>query len=66
MLAIAILPVVPQGAAHVLDLLGAAERDHAAIDDDGWYDRQAASGFRLATPTPAFPRLEMPVAAEIA
>ena len=66
MLAIAILPVVPHGAGHVLDLLGAAERDHAAIDDDGWYDRHAASGFRLAAPTPAFPRLEMPVVEEVA
>ncbi len=64
MLAIAILPVVPEGAGRILDLLGADTRDHAAIDDDGWYDRQAASGFRLGTPTPAFPRLEMPIAVE--
>lgn len=62
MLAIAILPVVPGAAARVLDQLGADERDHAAIDDDGWYDRLAASGFRFAPPTPVFPRLEMPAA----
>ncbi|WP_019516765.1 methionine--tRNA ligase [Sphingomonas sp. Mn802worker] len=66
MLAIAILPVVPRGAGHVLDLLGATERTHAAIDDDGWYARQAGSGFTLAAPTPAFPRLEMPADAEAA
>lgn len=63
MLAIAILPVVPQGAGRVLDQLGAAERDHAAVDDDGWYARQVAAGFRLSAPTPAFPRLEIPTEA---
>ncbi|MBB4087368.1 methionine--tRNA ligase [Sphingomonas carotinifaciens] len=63
MLAIAILPVVPVAAGKVLDQLGAEARDHAAIDDDGWYDAHAASGFRLAPPTPAFPRLEMPAEA---
>ena len=62
MLAIAILPVVPDAAAKVLDQIGATERDHAAIDDDGWYARQAASGFVIAPPAPVFPRLEMPVA----
>ena len=35
-------------------------RDHVAIDDDDWYDTQAASGFRIAPPTPVFPRLELP------
>ncbi len=63
MLAIAILPVVPNGAGRVLDQLGADQRDHAAIDDDGWYDRRAAGGFRLAAPMPAFPRLELPATA---
>ncbi len=61
MLAIAILPVVPDGAGRVLDLLGVEQRDHAAIDDDLWYARQRESGFRLGTPMPAFPRLEAPV-----
>ena len=61
MLAIAILPVVPDAADKVLAQIGAEERDHAAIDDDGWYDRIAASGFRIAPPSPVFPRLEMPV-----
>jgi methionyl-tRNA synthetase len=62
MLAIAILPVVPQSAGKVLDQLGAVERDHAAIDDDGWYARQQATGFTIAPPSPVFPRLELPAA----
>lgn len=62
MLAIAILPVVPQSAGKVLDQLGADERDHAAIDDDGWYGRQQAAGFTIAPPSPVFPRLELPAA----
>jgi methionyl-tRNA synthetase len=63
MLAIAILPVVPDSAGKVLDQIGATERDHAAIDDDGWYDRVAASDFRIAPPAPVFPRLELPAEA---
>jgi len=63
MLGIAILPVVPTSAAKVLDQIGANERDHAAIDDDGWYARVAASDFRIAPPSPIFPRLELPVEA---
>ena len=63
MLAIAILPVVPEAAGRVLDQLGTSDRDHAAIDDDGWYARQSASGFRLSPPTPVFPRLELPAEA---
>jgi methionyl-tRNA synthetase len=64
MLAIAILPVVPAGAGRVLDTLGADARDHDAIDDDGWYDRQALAGATFGTPTPAFPRLELPAVEE--
>jgi len=59
-LAIAILPVVPEAAGKVLNQLGAEERDHAAIDDEAWYDTHAATGFRIAPPTPAFPRLDLP------
>ncbi|UVO49239.1 methionine--tRNA ligase [Sphingomonas sp. SUN019] len=62
-LAIVILPVVPEAAGKVLDQLGAAERDHAAVDDDDWYARHAASDFRLAAPSPMFPRLELPAEA---
>ena len=64
MLAIAILPVTPRGAGQVLDTLGAEERDHAAIDDDGWYARRAGQGVPLSPPKPAFPRLEVPAEAD--
>ncbi|PAX09589.1 methionine--tRNA ligase [Sphingomonas lenta] len=60
MLAIAILPVIPEAAGKVLDQIGATERDHAAIDDESWYDTHTATGFRIAPPTPVFPRLELP------
>ena len=63
MLGIAILPVVPASAAKLLDQIGAMERDHDAIDDDGWYDRTATSGFKILPPTPIFPRLELPAEA---
>jgi methionyl-tRNA synthetase len=66
MLAITILPVVPDGAGSILDLLGVHERDHAAIDDDNWYQRHVETGFVLGAPTPAFPRLDMPAEAEVA
>ena len=61
-LAIAVLPVVPSAAGMLLDQMGIAadERSYAALDDDTWYERLRASGFRLAPPTPIFPRLEMP------
>jgi methionyl-tRNA synthetase len=36
----------------------AGERDYAALEDAGSYARLATSGFRLAAPTPIFPRLE--------
>ena len=62
MLAITILPVVPGSAGKVLDQIGATDRDHAAIDDDGWYGRTAAT-FRIAPPSPIFPRLEAPAEA---
>lgn len=64
-LAIAILPVVPRGAGAILDQLGVREdeRSHAAIDDESWYARRIAAGEPLLPPTPAFPRLELPVEA---
>jgi methionyl-tRNA synthetase len=62
MLAIAILPVIPESAGKILDQLGAEARDHAAIDDAEWIARQAASGFRIAPPTPVFPRIELEAA----
>ena len=63
MLGIAILPVIPASAGRLLDQLGAAERDHAAVDDDGWYARLAGNGFHLPPPSPIFPRLELPAEA---
>ena len=61
MLAITILPVVPEAAGRMLDQIGVTPdaRDHQAADDEHWYDTLAASGFRLAPPTPVFPRLEL-------
>jgi len=60
-LAIAISPVIPGGAARLLDQMGVpeCERDFAALADTGRYERLAASGFALALPNPIFPRLEV-------
>lgn len=60
-LAIAIRPVVPTSADRLLDQMGvpAEERDFAALDDATWYDRLAASQFRLNQPVGVFPRLEL-------
>jgi len=58
-LAILVLPVIPESAGKILDQLGQDARDHAALDDKGWYDTLTASGFRLAPPTGVFPRLEL-------
>jgi methionyl-tRNA synthetase len=62
MLAIAIQPIIPTLAGKLLDQLGIPddERSFAALSDGDWYERLRASGFRLAPPTPIFPRLEMP------
>ena len=61
-LAIAIQPVIPASAAKLLDTMGvpAGERDYAALEDPGSYERLAGSGFRLGLPTPIFPKLELP------
>jgi methionyl-tRNA synthetase len=60
-LAIAIAPVIPASSARLLDAMGvpAGERDYAALDVGDSYARLANSGFRLAPPSPIFPRLEM-------
>jgi methionyl-tRNA synthetase len=62
-LTIAISPVVPGSAGNVLDQLGipAGERDLAALADTTWYARRVATGEALGQPSPAFPRLELPV-----
>lgn len=58
LLAIAIAPVIPTAAARLLDAMGVDARDHAALADDRWFARLAATDFRLAPPTPIFPRLD--------
>lgn len=65
-LAIAIQPIVPEGAGKLLDQMGIPEdeRSFAALNDTTWYDRLRASGFRLSQPVGVFPRLEMPAEAE--
>ncbi|WP_343518392.1 methionine--tRNA ligase [Sphingomonas sp.] len=62
-LAILVLPVIPESAGKILDQLGQDARDHAALDDKGWYDALTSSSFRLAPPTGVFPRLELADAA---
>lgn len=60
-LTIAIAPVVPTAAGRVLDQLGipARSRGFVALGDADWYMQRVASGERLSTPMPAFPRLEL-------
>ena len=61
-LAIVIAPIVPQASARLLDSMGvpAGERDYEALEDPDGYGRLAGSGFRLAPPSPIFPKLELP------
>ncbi|MBR0551587.1 methionine--tRNA ligase [Stakelama marina] len=56
-LGVTIEPVVPASAAKMLDQLGVADRDHASLETEDWYDQLATSGFKIAPPTPIFPRL---------
>ncbi|MFM9934676.1 MAG: methionine--tRNA ligase [Novosphingobium sp.] len=67
-LTIAIRPVVPTAANAVLDQLGLPfeARGITALTDAGWYMQRVATGERLAAPSPAFPRLELPVEDEAA
>ena len=60
-LAITIQSIIPASSTALLDQMGipADERSYTAFLDDTWYDRLRASGFRLAPPTPLFPRLEL-------
>lgn len=61
-LTIAIAPVVPASAGRILDQLGIPgdERGFGALADPEWYARRVAAGEKLAAPSPAFPRLELP------
>ena len=60
-LAMAIQPVVPEKAAAVLDMLAVpeSERNHADLAAD-WFGALVANGHRVAPPTAAFPRLDLP------
>lgn len=61
-LAIIIAPVIPASTAKLLDQMGipAGERTHDVIGNRSGIETLAASSFRLAAPTPIFPRLELP------
>lgn len=61
-LTIAIQPVIPESAGRMLDQMGipAEERSFENLRDAEWYSRLASSGFKMAAPTPLFPRLELP------
>lgn len=60
-LAVAVIPVMPESAAKLLDQMGIAPqlRTYESIQSH-WYSPLAESGFRLAQPTGVFPRLELP------
>ena len=60
-LAVGIRPVIPASADRLLDAMGVSPdlRTFAGIIGQ-WYSPLAESDFRLAQPTPLFPRLELP------
>ncbi|MDE2405537.1 MAG: methionine--tRNA ligase [Sphingomonadales bacterium] len=60
-LAVAILPVIPEKAGALLDMMGVpqANRTYGTVGAD-WYAALAAGDARLGAPTPLFPRLELP------
>jgi len=61
-LAVIIQPVMPCLTKKLLDQMGVPEnrRQARGLFNLDWYSELVASGFRLAPPTPIFPRLEMP------
>jgi methionyl-tRNA synthetase len=64
-LAVAILPVIPGKAAELLDTMGVALENRTYVEIGAhWYSLLAESEFRLAPPTPLFPRLELPEESE--
>jgi methionyl-tRNA synthetase len=60
-LAVAIRPVIPGSADRLLDAMG-VEAELRTFDGilSHWYSPLAESDFKLAQPTPLFPRLELP------
>jgi len=63
-LAVAILPVIPESAGKLLNMLGIPEelQTYSGIRSH-WYSPLAESGFQIEKPSPLFPRLELPAAA---
>jgi methionyl-tRNA synthetase len=61
-LAVAILPIIPASCTKLLDAMGIPEgnRTYEGIRRH-WYSPLAESDYRLAAPTPLFPRLELMV-----
>ncbi len=61
-LAIMIWPVIPAGSNSILDLLGVVgdDRKFSGLGDSSWYQRRVETGVPILTPTPIFPRLELP------
>ncbi|MCK0099552.1 methionine--tRNA ligase [Qipengyuania sp. S6317L1] len=64
-LGVAIQPVIPASAKKLLDMMGVPEdcRTYESIRSQ-WYSPLSESGFQIEKPTPLFPRLELPEAAE--
>jgi methionyl-tRNA synthetase len=60
-LAVGIRPIIPASADRLLDAMGVGLelRTNRSILGH-WYSPLAESDFRLAQPTPLFPRLELP------
>lgn len=64
-LAVAIRPIIPTSADRLLDAMGVAPALRTAEGiSSHWYSPLAESDFRLAQPTPLFPRLELPAEAD--
>ncbi|MDE2562532.1 MAG: methionine--tRNA ligase [Sphingomonadales bacterium] len=63
-LAIAVRPIIPASTDKILDQMGmsAEERKYSNLEDDNnqWFYALVDQDFRIAAPTPAFPRLELP------
>lgn len=59
-LAVAISPIIPTSSGKLLDNMGIPDQNRTYCGiGQGWYPSLAASDYRLAAPTPLFPRLEL-------
>lgn len=59
-LTLAIEPIVPAAVSALKQQIGEAGSGYAEIGRSDWYDALRQSGYRIAAPTPIFPRLDMP------